>query len=40
MVPQLLADGHESRWVLIKGEEIIGIWDTEEEARAVALQDT
>jgi hypothetical protein len=32
-----LAEGHENRWVLIKGEEIIGIWDTEEDARAVAL---
>ena len=36
-VGRLLAEGHENRWVLIKGEEIIGIWDTEEEARAVAL---
>jgi hypothetical protein len=37
-VGQLLAEGHENRWVLIKGEEIIGIWDTEDDARAVALQ--
>src|SRR5438128_11386560 len=36
-VGRLLAEGHEKRWVLIKGEVIIGIWDTEEEARAVAL---
>jgi hypothetical protein len=36
-VGRLLAEGHENRWVLIKGEVIIGIWDTEEEARAVAL---
>jgi hypothetical protein len=35
---RLLAEGHENRWVLIKGEEIIGVWDTENEARAVALQ--
>lgn len=34
---RLLAEGHEGRFVLIKGEEIIGIWDTEEEAEAVAL---
>jgi len=34
----LLAEGHENRWVLIKGEEIIGIWDTEEDARGAALQ--
>ena len=36
-VQRLLAEGHENRWVLIEGEETIGIWDTEEEARAVAL---
>jgi hypothetical protein len=37
-VGRLLAEGHEGRFVLIKGEEIIGIWDADEEARAVALQ--
>jgi|SRR6516225_8389593 hypothetical protein len=37
-VGRLLAEGHENRWVLIKGQEIIGIWDTEADARAVALQ--
>jgi hypothetical protein len=37
-VGRLLAEGHETRWVLIKGEEIIGIWDTQEEAEAIALQ--
>jgi len=31
-VGRLLAEGHEGRWILIKGEEIIGIWDTEAEA--------
>ena len=36
-VGRLLVEGHENRWVLIKGEEIIGHWDSEEEARAVAL---
>jgi hypothetical protein len=37
-VGRLLAEGHEGRWVLIKGEEIIGIWDTEEEADRVRLE--
>ncbi len=37
-VGRLLAEGHEGRFVLIKGERIIGIWDTQEEAKAVALQ--
>jgi hypothetical protein len=35
-VGRLLAEGHEGRWVLIKGERIIGMWDTREEAFAVA----
>jgi hypothetical protein len=35
-VGRLLAEGHEGRWVLIKGEQIIGIWDTRAEAFAVA----
>jgi hypothetical protein len=34
----LLAEGHEGRWVLIKGQEIIGIWDTRQEAAAVWAQ--
>ncbi len=37
-VARLLAEGHEDRWVLIKGEEIIGIWDTEDEANRVRLE--
>ena len=36
-VGRLLAEGHENRWVLIKGDEIVGIWDSEEAARAVAM---
>ena len=36
-VGRLLAEGHEGRWVLIKGDAIVGIWDTKDEARAVAL---
>jgi hypothetical protein len=35
-VGRLLAEGHEGRWVLIKGEEIIGLWGTREEAFTVA----
>jgi hypothetical protein len=31
-VGRLLAEGHEGRWVLIKDEEIIGIYDSEKAA--------
>jgi hypothetical protein len=37
-VGRLLAEGNEDRWILIKGEEIVGIWDTEDEAEQVRLQ--
>src|SRR5262245_35860930 len=37
-VSRLLAEGHEGKWVLIKGEQVVGIWDTEEEADQVRLQ--
>jgi hypothetical protein len=37
-VGRLLAEGHEGRFVLIKGEAIIGIWDTRAGAKAAALQ--
>jgi hypothetical protein len=37
-VGRLLAEGQEGRFVLIKGEEIVGVWDTEEEAEAVAVR--
>jgi len=30
--PRLLAEGNEGRWVLVKGDEILGIWDTLREA--------
>jgi hypothetical protein len=33
-VERLLAEGHQGKWVLIKGERIIGIWDTFAEANA------
>jgi hypothetical protein len=37
-VGRLLAEGQEGRFVLIKGEVVIGIWDTRAEAKAAALQ--
>jgi hypothetical protein len=37
-VGRLLAEGQEGKFILIKGEDIIGIWDTRAEAKAVALQ--
>ena len=36
-VGRLLAEGNEGRWVLIQGEEIVGIWDTELRQRWFAL---
>jgi len=38
VVGRLLAEGHEGKWLLIKNEEIIGIWDTESAANEVRLQ--
>jgi hypothetical protein len=37
-VGRLLAQGHEGKWVLIKGVEVIGIWESRDEAKAVALE--
>jgi len=37
-VGRLLAEGHEGKWVLIKGEEIIEVWDSREEANAAAAE--
>ena len=37
-VGRLLAEGHEGHWVLIVGEEMIGIWDTQKEADQVRVQ--
>jgi hypothetical protein len=37
-VARLLAEGHDGKFVLIKGEEIVGLWNTIEEAKEVALQ--
>jgi hypothetical protein len=36
--PRLLAEGQEGRWALIKGEEIIGLFDTDVEARSVGVR--
>lgn len=33
-LPRLLAEGHEGRYVLIKGDRIIGLWDDQREAVA------
>ncbi len=38
-VGRLLAEGQEGKWVLIKGEKIIGIWDTEQRAYEAALKE-
>jgi hypothetical protein len=32
-IGRLLAEGHEGKWVLLKGEQIIGLFETREEAR-------
>jgi hypothetical protein len=37
-VQRLITEGHEGRFVLIKGEQVIGIWNSCEEAKTVALQ--
>jgi hypothetical protein len=35
---RLLAEGYEGKWLLIKNEEVVGIWDTEAEADTVRLE--
>ena len=37
-VGRLLAEGHDGKYVVIKGDEIIGIYDTWDEARRVGLE--
>jgi hypothetical protein len=37
-VGRLLAEGNQGKWLLIKGEEIVGIWDTMAEADSVRLE--
>jgi hypothetical protein len=38
LVGRLLTEGHEGRWVAIKGESLIGFWDTLAEAETFALE--
>jgi hypothetical protein len=38
IIGQLLVEGHEGKWLLIKDEEIVGIWNTESEADVVRVQ--
>ena len=33
--PRLIDEGHELEWLLVKGEEVVGIWPTYPEAAAV-----
>ena len=37
-IGRLLAERQDNRWVLVKGEAIIGIWDTRDEALAAATE--
>jgi hypothetical protein len=37
-VGRLLAEGHEGRWVLIKGPDVIGLYDTYDEGREEAIR--
>jgi len=37
-VGRWLADGHEGQWVLIKGDRVLGLYDTRTEARAEGLK--
>jgi hypothetical protein len=37
-VGRLIEEGHEGKWVLIKGEEIVGLFDTQEQALAAGSE--
>ncbi len=37
-VARLLAEGHEGKWIMIKGDQIIGIWNTQEEVDRVRIE--
>jgi hypothetical protein len=37
-VGRLLAEGHEGRWVLIKGPDVIGLYDTYDESHNEAIR--
>jgi hypothetical protein len=32
-VGRLIAEGHEGKWVLLRGDQIIGLFDTEDDAK-------
>jgi hypothetical protein len=36
-LPRLLAEGHEGKWALIKGDEIAGVFDTLDDAHVAGL---
>jgi hypothetical protein len=35
---RLLKEGHEGKWVLVKGTQIVGMWDSEKEAYQESLK--
>jgi hypothetical protein len=35
---QLLAEGNEGRWVLVKNDQVLGIWDDREDATAAGYE--
>lgn len=37
-LPRLLAEGHEGRFVLIQGDQVISLWDTFEDAYQAGVQ--
>jgi hypothetical protein len=37
-LPRLLAEGHEGKWALIKGPEVVGLFETFEEGHRVGLE--
>lgn len=37
-LPRLLAEGHEGKWALIKGDEIIGLYDTLDDGYRAGLE--
>jgi hypothetical protein len=37
-VGRLLAEGNEGRWVLIKGDQIVGLYETRDEASVAGAQ--
>ena len=35
-LPRLLAEGHERRWAVVKGSDVISVWDTVNDALQAA----